>query len=270
VKSHVRRTGLAGQADEVAGRLGDDRLLVLSRGMLGWAYSWNGEPERARPLAQEAVGRARQLGDDVLLGTCLMMQARAVAPAASGPLYAEALACTERSGHVRLRQTLHNNAGCAALEMGDIPAARAHLEAAMRAAEAVGDPHPASTENLGWVLRAEHDLDEARSRFQEALRTSRRIGGKRFMAGAINGLASLATDLGDWRRAAVLHGAAQALLDQTGVQPDELDDRYRQESLDQARAALGDEQAQRDYARGMALSLDQVIDLALRGVPPGA
>jgi hypothetical protein len=89
------------------------------------------------------------------------------------------------------------------------------------------------------------------------------------MAGAINGLACLATDLGDWHRAAVLHGAAQALQDQTGVQRDRLDDSYRRESLGQAYAALGGEQAQRAYACGTALSLNQVIDLALREVPPG-
>ena len=260
---------LAEQAGEVAGRLGDDRLLVMSRAHLARAYSWAGEPERARTLAQEAVGRARQLDDDVLLGTCLMAQAHAVGAAASGPLYAEALACTERSGHVRLRRTLHNNAGIAALEMGDIPAARAHLEAAIRAAAAIGDLHPIPSENLGWVLRAEHDLERAQSRFGEALWTSRRIGSNRGMAGAIDGLASLATDLGDWHRAAVLHGAAQALLDQTGVQLEPLDDRYRQESLGQARAAVGDEQVERAYAHGMALSLGHVIDLALGGVPPG-
>ena len=50
------------------------------------------------------------------------------------------------------------------------------------------------------------------------------------MAGAINGLTSLATDLGDWHRAAVLHGAAQTLIDETGVQVDGLDARYRQEA----------------------------------------
>ena len=88
---------LAEQADEVAGGLGDARLLVMSRAHLARAYSWAGEPERARALALEAVGRARQLGDDVLLGTCLMAQAHAVGAAASGPLYAEAIACTERS-----------------------------------------------------------------------------------------------------------------------------------------------------------------------------
>jgi hypothetical protein len=150
------------------------------------------------------------------------------------------------------------------LGIGDIPAARAHLEAAIRAAETIRDPYPVSTQNLGWVLRAEHDLDGAWSRFEEALRTSRRIGSKRYMAGAINGLACLATDLGDWHRAAVLHGAAQVLQDQTGVQRDRLDDSHRRESLAQAYAALGGEQAQRAYARGMALSLNQVIDLALR------
>jgi predicted ATPase/DNA-binding XRE family transcriptional regulator len=260
---------LAEQADEVASRLGDARLLALSRARLARAYTWAGEPERARALAHDAVERARPLGDDVLLGTCLVAQAHAVGAAASGPLYAEAIACTERSGHVGLSGTLHNNAGCAALEMGDIPAARAHLEAAIRAAQAIGDPRPIPAGNLGWVLRAEHDLDGARSRFSEALQTSRRIGSNRGMAGALEGLASLATDLGDWHRAAVLHGAAQALIDQTGVQVEELDDRYRQESLGQARAALGDEQVQRAYARGMALSLDRVIDVAAGEALPG-
>jgi hypothetical protein len=41
----------------------------------------------------------------------------------------------------------------------------------------------------------------------------------------MNGLATLATDLGDWHRAAVLHSASQALQDQTGVQRGGLDDR---------------------------------------------
>jgi tetratricopeptide (TPR) repeat protein len=260
---------LAGQAVEVADQLGDNRLLVLSRVWLGWASYFAGQPERAGALTQEAVERARQLGDDVLLGMSLAMHASTVGAAASGPLYAEAIACTERSGDVWLRRILHNNAGWAALERGDIPAARAHLEAAIRSAEAIGDPHPIPTENLGWVLRAEHDLDGARSKFEEALRVCRRIGDKRDMGGAINGLASLATDLGDWHRAAVLHGAGQALISQTGVAWEVLDDRYRQESLRQARAVLGDEQLQRAHARGMALSFDQAIDLALGKSLPG-
>jgi hypothetical protein len=50
------------------------------------------------------------------------------------------------------------------------------------------------------------------------------------MAEAIGGLACLDGDLGDWHRAAVLHGAAQALLDQTGVPWETLETRYRRKA----------------------------------------
>jgi len=135
---------LAEKADEVADGLGDDRLLILSREMLCWAYDFAGQPERARPLGAEAVARARQLGDDELLRMSLDAYALTVDVAASGPLYAEALACAERSGDLFYEQVLHNNAGWAALEMGDIPGARAHMEASIRATEALGIPHPSS------------------------------------------------------------------------------------------------------------------------------
>ena len=151
--------------------------------------------------------------------------------------------------------------------MGDLPGARAHLEASIRGAEAIGFPVSGMTLNLGWVLRAEHDLDGARSKLAEALRIGRRIGNKTNMAEAILGLACLAGDAGDWHRAAVLHGAAQALLDQTGVPWATFVAGIRQESLDQAGVALGDEQFQRAYARGMALSFDQAISLTLEIAP---
>jgi predicted ATPase/class 3 adenylate cyclase len=104
---------LAKEADEVAGGLGDDRLLILSRTMLSFALHFAGQPERAQPLGAESVQRARQLGDDVLLGMSLLAYASAAGAAASGPLYAEAFACTERSGDLSTKQVLHNNAGWA-------------------------------------------------------------------------------------------------------------------------------------------------------------
>ena len=48
---------LAEKADEVAGRLGDDRLLALARGTLSCAYHFAGEPERALRLG-DGGGRA--------------------------------------------------------------------------------------------------------------------------------------------------------------------------------------------------------------------
>jgi hypothetical protein len=53
----------------------------------------------------------------------------------------------------------------------------------------------------------------------------------------------------------------------TGAAWDQSDVRYRQESLDQISAAIGDEQLQLAHAQGMALSYDQAIDLALGQAP---
>ena len=95
-----------------------------------------------------------------------------------------------------------------------------------------------------------------------------RRSGKRFdIAHAVLGLACLAEDAGEWSRACVLHGVAQAALDRTGEPWQEPEVRYRRESLAQVRAHLGQEQSERDYARGMALSSDEILDLASRKDP---
>jgi predicted ATPase/class 3 adenylate cyclase len=259
---------LGERAVEVARKLDDDRLLISALACLCGAYFFAGEPDRGLLLGQEAVERARQLGDDVLLAVSLRGYLLTMGPTLSLPLYAEAIACTERSGDHLTNSILHNNAGCAALTAGDVPAARAHLEAAAQAAQRIGWEDAVVSTNLGGVLRAEGDLDSSRSMFEAALRSSRRNGDNRVRADAILGLACLAGDAGDWHRAAVLHGIAQAFQDRTGIPWGEPDARHRQDSLDQARAQLGDEQLQRACAEGMALSIEQALDLALPRAGP--
>jgi hypothetical protein len=112
------------------------------------------------------------------------------------------------------------------------------------------------------IQRQDHDPDGARSSFAAALRTSRRNGDRTGIAYASLGLACLAADAGDWHRAAMLHGVAQAFLGPTGQPWEDLEARYRQDSLDQVRAHLGQEQFEPAYSRGMALSPDQALDLA--------
>ena len=183
-------------------------------------------------------------------------------PARSQQLFAEAIACTERSGDRFAACLLHNNAGSHALRVGDIPAARAHLEQAAQARQEIGlTSHFVST-NLAWVLRQEGDLPGARSRFEEGLQVSRRNGERSGLAYASLGLACLTADAGDWYRAGQLYGIAQAFLDRTGECWQEPEARYRQDSLSQVRSALGEERFERAYAQGQALSLDQALDLA--------
>jgi predicted ATPase len=254
---------LGEQAVQTARQVGDDRLLTKSLAVLCGAYFFAGEPDIARPFGQESVERARGLGDDLLLGLSLLKHLLTIGPPRPLALFTEAIACAERSGDHFTNSRLHNNAGCAALNAGDIPTARAHLEAAAQAARQIGYQDVVVQTNLGTVLCAEKDFDGARSAFEESLRISRRNGDNWSMAGAALGLACLAGDVGNWDRAAVLHGVAQALLDRTGNPWQESDARQRQDSLGQVRAHLGDEQLERAYAQGMTLGLDQALDLAL-------
>jgi predicted ATPase/class 3 adenylate cyclase len=261
----ARARQLGERAVILARQLDDDRLLIDALATLGFVCYLAGEPKRGLPLGREAVQRARQLGDDVLLGISLtnyLLCEALIDPAHAGPLFTEAFACTLRSGDHLVADFLNNNAGVHALRAGDIPAARAYLQQAAQAERAIGGDNLHRSANMGWVLRHDHDPDGARSSFAAVLQMSRRIGDRSGIAYASLGLACLAADAGDWRRAAVLHGVAQAFLDPTGQPWEELEARYRQDSLAQVRARLGQEQFEPAYSMGMALSPDEALDLA--------
>jgi predicted ATPase/class 3 adenylate cyclase len=263
---------LCEQAVTLARQLGTGRLLIESLAALSSVFRFAGEPERGLAPGREAVERARQLGDDVLLGESLtyyLLCDAVIDPAHATPLFTEALVCAQRSGDIFCTYRLTNNAGVHALRAGDIPAARAYLQQAAQAMRAIGTERPDVPINLGWVLRQDHDPDGARSSFQAALRMSRRTGDRRGLAAASLGLACLAADTGDWHRAAVLHGVAQAFLDPTGQPWEELEARYRRASLDQVRGHLGQDQFDRAHASGMALSFDETLNLASGKALPG-
>ena len=258
---------LAERAVELARELGDDQLIIEALSARCAYCYFAGQPGRGFPLGQEAVERARRLGDDFLLGfslLCWLLTSDLMAPARARQLYAEAIAATERSGDQLRNYRLHNNAAVDALRAGDTAAARAHLDQAAEAMQAIGqDNNPRVPTNRGWVLRQENDTEGARPMFEAALRISRRNGDRSGLAYASLGLACLAADRGDWQRAAVLHGAAQAFIDQIAEPWQEPEARYRRDSLNKVRASLGEEQSGRAYAKGTALSLDQALGLAL-------
>jgi predicted ATPase/class 3 adenylate cyclase len=209
----------AERALETARRLNHDRLLTASLAILCAVCYFAGDSESGFPMGLEAVERARLLGDDVLLGESLAMYllcCKVVEPDRTGELFAEAISCAQRSGDRFLTYVLENNAGVHAMDEGDVPAARAHLERADEARQSIGSLFHNVQVNLGWVLREEGDTTNAGSMFEQALRAARRNGDRTGMGHANLGLACLAADQGDWHRAAVLHGAAQAFLDQTG------------------------------------------------------
>lgn len=187
----------------------------------------------------------------------------ALDPTRTEVLFAEAIACTERSGDKLIGSVLLNNAGVHALRAGEMAAARAYL---MRAAGddfgAGGQSHHIEV-NIGWVDRNEGDLDAAHARFTRGLRQSRRNGERSGIAYSSLGLACNEADRGDPLRAAELFGAAQSFLDRAGEAWQEPEATYRETGLAKLRAAVGPESAERAYAQGRALGFDDAFDLAL-------
>jgi predicted ATPase/class 3 adenylate cyclase len=253
-----------GQAVELARQLGDDRLLADALSMLSAVCYFAGEPDRGLPLAREALDHARRLGDDDLLGWSLLictLYGDLIEPAQFAQVVAEAIARTEGSGNHFLLSYVHNNAAVHALTTGDIPAARAHLDQAAQAGQAIGQENPNMALNLGWVQREEGDLEGARASFEAGFRMCRRSGNQATIPYAILGLACLAADLGDWPRSATLHGVAQDFLNRSGGSWEGLEERYRQDSLARVRAELGEVLFGRAFAKGMALSPGESLQL---------
>ncbi|MGA3354978.1 MAG: adenylate/guanylate cyclase domain-containing protein [Acidimicrobiales bacterium] len=268
VSSDIRTSLLAGErAVEIARQLDDDRLLIWSLGHLCAKCYFGGDPKRGFPLGKEAVARARLLGDEVLLANSLRMYllcSTIIDPARSEELFTEAISCAERSGDQYSIAHIENNAGTYALEEGNIPAARAHLEEALRVSHAIGYVnHYQPIVNLGEVLREEGDREGARSKFQDGLRILRRVGDRSGIARANLWLACLAVDAGDWHRATLLHGVAQAFMDQAGGSWQESEAHHREISINEVRARLGDAEFERAYAEGKRLSVEEAFNIAL-------
>src|SRR5262249_5694458 len=132
---------LSEQAITLARQIDDNRLLIDALATLSGAYYLAGQPERGVTPGQEAAQRARQLGDDVLLGVSLTEYLHCdtlIDPAHAWPLLTEAIACTQRSGDHLYAYYLTNFAGVHALRAGDIHAARAHLQHAAQAMRETG------------------------------------------------------------------------------------------------------------------------------------
>ena len=257
---------LGEEAMEIADHLGEDRLLIEAGHVLCCILYFAGMPDRGIVYGEAAVERARRFGDDGLLGPSLVfltMCIDQVQPGRTEALTAEAIACVERSGDQSLAGGLYNNAGVSSLRKGDLPSARRFLQRAEEAHRAVGLHNPTPMINLGWVLRLEGDEAGAADAFRRALRESRRIGNRPDIPYATLGLACHASDTGDWCRAAILHGFADAFLGSSGEPWQDPEDVFRQQSLDEVRAHLGDADFEAEYGRGTRLDLRSAVDLAL-------
>jgi predicted ATPase/class 3 adenylate cyclase len=119
-------------------------------------------------------------------------------PAASRPLFEQALALFEELGDAYAGARVRMNLGMIALQEGDLQGARTLSEEAVRAFEELGDEDfiAVSTRNLGWAYSELGDRERARSLQEEVLRRARAIGNVHLEGEALSDLAELAAEEG--------------------------------------------------------------------------
>ena len=262
---HEKARGALDEALTIARHLKD--LSLETSVLAGQAWLGYVQGDGAITLADEAVSVARRCADPRLLAVAL--ERRADVASSSGQAdaradYSEALSMFRQVGDVSSVGEVLSNLAVLELEAGDISSARSHLDGALDILAEGNriDVLSAVLFNLGVVSLLQKEFDEAQTRFVHALVIASKSGTQVDIGYAFLGLALCATGVREHVRGAMLHGAADALLEQCGetLQPLEGNlqklDRIRLQRAMEQNGFIEAQQA------GRALTLGQAIALA--------
>jgi tetratricopeptide (TPR) repeat protein len=260
------------------GSIWSDRVLGLPGGEdahrgrvtinAGFHAFWKGEDERASALYSRALELGRQIGDPTLMANGLCGLARIALRSdveEARRLCREALAVTEGSSDRVGRSNAFHVLGVAAQMAGDLLEARDWMNQRLAIARELEHFGGISMEagNLSMVERQLGNLDRADALAREALGIYHERGDEWAMPYGISGLAAIAAERGELERAAMLVGAAEAMMESQGAAwpPDERVHYERMLTLLPGEMGAGD--FDRARAIGHAMSPDEAVDFAL-------
>src|SRR5271170_2160477 len=158
--------------------------------------------------------------------------------------------------------------GTALLNLGDLPRARAVLDESLVVARRYEDRWSSamSLMLLGHVNLAEGDDIRARAVLAEAGALFQATGNMVYLPWCLEGLASLAAVQGDYKRAAELAGARDALRDQIGVFLPPVHPAGYARVLEAARASLTPSAFDAAHARPAGQPPPQIVAAAMSGL----
>ncbi len=251
--------------------LGEPSLRARALGLLSEIAFTDGDLERVQQLAEPGVALARTTGDRQLLGEllrCLAMTEQS--DEENRRIRLEALDCFRQSGDELLAANELHMLFVYDLAAGRISQARAHLNAAIAAAEGLGDEIYLYffREDLVILLLIEGQPEEAVPLVRRCLQFARRSGIRLDVCEVLFGAACCAAWQADHAKAARLHGAADvriryAIADGS-ISWSSLEERLRAAEHARLRTELGAELFDEFYRQGAMLSRQQGVELALR------
>jgi tetratricopeptide (TPR) repeat protein len=217
-----------------------------------------GDADGARPLLEESLGGARELGDHRLEADALIGLAR-VAIVERDPVRMEeraresARAAELGSDERRLATAVHHVAEGLRRQQRFEEALPVYRDAIERHGS-LGDRRSVALElhNLGHATRQLGDSATAAERFRESLALAVEVKHERLVGYCLLDFAGLAVKEGRADRAAWLVGASDALFAAIGAAHDPEYDEERESARSAAERVLGGEAFEREYEAGSA------------------
>jgi tetratricopeptide (TPR) repeat protein len=247
---------------------GDDRLRARAILKAGFMPFWMGDDDRAGSLFGQSLELARQLGDAHLVSQALGGLAR-VALRTDVPegrrLAHQALEVSVAAGDEAGRSNALHLLGVGAQIAGDLAEARDWMTERLALVRSIGNDFLVASEasNLSMVERQLGNLDIAEELDREALVVGERIGDEFTRPFAITGLAAIATERGEYERAATLLGAVEAMMESQRMEwpPDERP--HYDRMLADLPDAMGNAEFDRARSAGKSMSPSDAVALAL-------
>jgi predicted ATPase/class 3 adenylate cyclase len=270
-------TRLAEESLRLARELGDRKSIAYATMILGHEALRRGDFTEAQGLLGESLSLGHELGDHKCIAYSLNSLGNAHLYQRSYPqareLHEQALA------HARERRDWRCTAW-AFLDLGYLARCQGDYEQAVRMYDqclALGRKDKMITayafDLRADTARCQGDHALAADLYARGLPLLQAIGDKPGLIRSLEGVAKLACERGDPRRAALLFGAAELLREKARASVPPCEHAEHQRCVSDVRGALGEEAAARAGAEGRALALNDAIAEALRETarrPPGA
>jgi predicted ATPase len=231
-RDFARAEVLIAEYRSVAEQLGDERQELRARAADGTLAGRKGDRDSARRQFLEVKQRADEIGDRGLAASMTL------------------------------------NLGVLATLSGDYRAGLEYSAEATSMFRELGDKSGRITPalNSGWNALGLGDVDLAETFFNEALLAAGASGLTLWIADGALGLGVCFVSRGEHERGAQLLGADEALRAEAGAElNDELEEEWHARAVATARAALGEEAFAAAWARGRAMTPDEIVAFAADG-----
>jgi non-specific serine/threonine protein kinase len=255
-----------------------DRVLAMPGGdeaqrgqalfQAGLLVFWTGDDERAAGVHQEALEIGRRIGDPTVTAEALSGLARIALRTdveEARRLCREALEITNGTADRLGRGNALHVLAVGAQMAGDFLEARELMRQRIAMAREEGNLATVGSEsgNLSMVERQLGDLDAADALAREALTIYDNRGDSWAIPYGLSGLAAISAERGEFKRAAILIGAAEALISAQGAEwpPDERP--HYERTVAACHESMGSSDFEQARTIGRAMTPREAVDLAL-------